>query len=275
MTDNYGLSKQQILELAEDAIFAKFSHQPMLLPGMVVENDMGYTMIDSGYPSDTFNIVCRSHLDPDYVEQGIQLVKDYFSDVGRPVCWWIGPTSEPHELADVLMTQGFKQDAEDELLAADISQLHIQHQCPRGLEIRQVDDEQGLDDFAQVLASLFDESHAQHYREYYHLVGNHTAVGDEEEPMQYFVGYLEGKPVATASCFIHNDVASFFDCVTLPEYRRRGIGSAMMTIRFQQMLQQGIHWVVLSASKASQGLYERQGFKSYGRFKTFLYDPLA
>src|SRR6185295_15812482 len=48
-----------------------------------------------------------------------------------------------------------------------------------------------------------------------------------ESPQHFYVGYLDGKPVATAEVTLAGDVAGIYGVVTLQAFRHRGIGSAL------------------------------------------------
>jgi ribosomal protein S18 acetylase RimI-like enzyme len=85
-----------------------------------------------------------------------------------------------------------------------------------------------------------------------------------------YVGYLNGTAVATTAIVRSDSVLGVYNVATVPEYRRRGYGEAIM----RQALADaeaalGIRQTVLQSTPAGLRLYERMGFRTVGRISVY------
>ena len=121
--------------------------------------------------------------------------------VERPFSWWVGPGDRPSNLGDLLVDAGLLR-AETELaMAADLAALQPQP-VPAGLEIRRVRTPAELEDFAQVIAGPLE----QHF---YALAA--AALLAHDSPQWFYIGYLDGRPVATAELTVGGGVAGLYN----------------------------------------------------------------
>jgi ribosomal protein S18 acetylase RimI-like enzyme len=109
-------------------------------------------------------------------------------------------------------------------------------------------------------------------RAYYQRLADY---GMEHFPaMRHYLGTYEDKVVAAGTLFVGSETLGVYDIVTHPDYRRRGIGSAM----FAHLLHEARAWpnrpVVLQASPAGIGIYRRAGFHSVGEVHVWEQRPL-
>lgn len=75
-----------------------------------------------------------------------------------------------------------------------------------------------------------------------------------------YVGEVESRGVTTALSVSTCDCVGIFSVATLPEYRRRGFGSAVTARAVRDGLEGGARWAWLSASESGRPVYERMGF---------------
>ena len=87
--------------------------------------------------------------------------------------------------------------------------------------------------------------------------------------MRFYLGIYEGRAVATGTMFVGQETVGIYDIVTLAEYRRRGIGSAMFAHLLQaaQLCQR--RYATLQASPDGLGIYKRAGFTAVGNVHVF------
>jgi GNAT superfamily N-acetyltransferase len=74
---------------------------------------------------------------------------------------------------------------------------------------------------------------------------------------QRFVARRDGRPVGLVSTFVHGDTAVVLDLAVLEEYRRQGIGRALLA----RALQLDVTHVVLGPTPDSIPFYRRLGFE--------------
>jgi predicted N-acetyltransferase YhbS len=91
------------------------------------------------------------------------------------------------------------------------------------------------------------------------------------------LGAVDGKVVATSRVArVKEDaaqpltVADINGVATLPEYRRRGYGTAMTWAAVDEGAQRGAGAAVLSASEMGAPVYQRMGFRRTGTYRTYV-----
>ena len=84
---------------------------------------------------------------------------------------------------------------------------------------------------------------------------------------QRFVARRGGRPVGLVSTFVHGDTAVVLDLAVLEEYRRQGIGRALLA----RALQLDVTHVVLGPTPDSIPFYRRLGFELRPALKDRVY----
>jgi len=84
-----------------------------------------------------------------------------------------------------------------------------------------------------------------------------------------YLGRLHGEVVAIGTLFVGSQSAGIYDLVTLDDYRRRGIGSAMFQHLLKEASNENRRFCVLQASKDGLGIYTKAGFRTTGDVHTF------
>ncbi|MEO8612400.1 MAG: GNAT family N-acetyltransferase [Chloroflexota bacterium] len=109
-------------------------------------------------------------------------------------------------------------------MAVELSALNENLDYPAHLVIERVRDDGQLNVWAQTLAQGFGEgeNEAKWVRDVYQKIG----LGDDVD-FRHYLGWLDGKAVATTSLFLGAGVAGIYFVMTVPEARRQGIGAAI------------------------------------------------
>jgi GNAT superfamily N-acetyltransferase len=82
-----------------------------------------------------------------------------------------------------------------------------------------------------------------------------------------FVAYLEGQPVGASELFLgRRKSAGLIGLSVLDQYRRRGIGAALVEHACQQASSRGATTMSLIATSEGEQLYIRRGFAEVARF---------
>ncbi|HEY4359914.1 MAG TPA: GNAT family N-acetyltransferase [Bryobacteraceae bacterium] len=89
---------------------------------------------------------------------------------------------------------------------------------------------------------------------------------------QGFVGYAHGRPVAIAAIVRAAGVLGIYSLGTLPEFRRRGYGEAILRTAAAKMSENATapEPLVLESTEAGYGLYRRLGFRDTTKFTVYL-----
>ena len=86
-----------------------------------------------------------------------------------------------------------------------------------------------------------------------------------DDPLWHlYLGNIDGTPVATSELFLGGGVAGIHGVTTVPEFRGRGIGTAMTLSPIIDARRRGYAIGVLFSSEMAVGIYRRLGFQEYG-----------
>jgi ribosomal protein S18 acetylase RimI-like enzyme len=199
-------------------------------------------------------------------------VRDYYVSRNYNMSLWVGPSSHPSSKRDsILEAAGFRRSDEEEVgMAAALSTLVASpspHPPPTDLQIVAAKTAALLHDFGEVLNSIFPPPP---YHGYTDLAAWFAAAAPQADlespscPYRAFVGYLDGKPVASGSLFLGAGVAGIYDIATKPEYQRRGYAGLMMETVLDEARNEGYKTAVLEASLEGKSVYKRLGFAEAG-----------
>jgi GNAT superfamily N-acetyltransferase len=125
----------------------------------------------------------------------------------------------------------------------------------------QLTDEKTLHDFALVLAN-----DTQAFKTYFSWI---ASILTDDDPIEYYVGYIDGKPVVRGLTCYYAGVAGLHWLSTAPDERKKGYGNAMQEYRLKRAKELGYHIAALQASSEGYSLYRRLGYKECGIFKEF------
>jgi GNAT superfamily N-acetyltransferase len=231
-----------------------------------VQSDDQLVAIDSGLPCDTFNIVCRARLDPAAAPRRIAGAIDFFEAAGHPFSWWMGPGFAPSNLASLLVAAGLERAETERAMSLELESLPSHTITVKGLEVQRVRTTHALDRFASLTASNW-QPPDQWVVEFYRRAS--SVVLSETSPQWFYIGLLDGEPVATAELAVGGGVVGLYNISTLAPYRGRGIGSAMTHRPLVDARAAGWRTAILQASEGGLGVYRRLGFTPFGDVTEF------
>jgi len=137
-------------------------------------------------------------------------------------------------------------------------------QLPEGLRVVPVTDRAELADFVDTLLIGFSTPQTRT-----------TPMGDRrilDGPIRLFVGYADGRPVATSGAWLGPGIVVVDWVATLPAYRRRGIGTALTWAA--TMTSPGDP-AALIASDEGRPIYEAMGYLRMMRLTIWHRPPLS
>jgi ribosomal protein S18 acetylase RimI-like enzyme len=251
-------SSAELAAAVQENLFDLFRAM-MVLPGGELVEEGGVSYHHTFPTNPMFKGIWRTRLTPDETDAAIEERLAWYKARNAPYnFWWIGPGSEPADLPERLLRHGFHPNVEgDPGLGVDLHQLNEAVKTPAGFKIEQVTSQQGLEDWRDVFAASFDIPLFAGQA----WVDATLAAGGERAPWQLYVGYLNGRPVATNILFNGGGAAGLYGIGTLPEARNQGIGAAITLKPLLDARDQGYHVGVLFATPMGLPVYRRLGFR--------------
>lgn len=172
--------------------------------------------------------------------------------------WWVDPQTQPTDMTKRLIRRGFDGNMiGDPGMVADLHALNEDVTAPDGFTIDHANEQKTLEHWRDVFATSYKApaSAGQAW------VDATMKGGQEQAPWKMYVGYLNGKPVATSILFNGAGVAGVYGVGTLPESRGQGIGAAMTLKPLLDARKQGYNYAVLFSSQIGYRVYQRLGFR--------------
>lgn len=98
--------------------------------------------------------------------------------------------------------------------------------------------------------------------------------GQKDYKSEYFVAYVEGKPVGTATVYYNDEIAGFYSLAVLPAFRRLGIGRALQATRVRRAKEIGVKFIFLVTAVGSRNekIFPKSGFQTKFNGKLYHHD---
>lgn len=220
-------------------------------------------------PISLFNSIMDAQLAIGQVEQTIQAIVSDAKRRNVPVLWWVGPSTHPDDLGEHLERFGFTPD-EDLGMAIDLLKLDQNLQAPPGFSLQLAQDDVSWREWSKTMWLGFEVPNISEFM--VDAWQNLLSVADSQYTQAY-IGWYNGKPVASSLLFLAAGVAGIYAVATVPEARRRGIGAWMTYYPLQQACAKGYQAGVLEASEMGVGVYRSLGFQEYCRISSYRWGP--
>ena len=92
-----------------------------------------------------------------------------------------------------------------------------------------------------------------------------------EDGLSFYVGYFLGKPVSTSVRFTSDHIAGIYGVSTIGEFRRMGIGEAMVwRALFDGKLEEDCTMSFLQASEMGRPVYEKMGYHVISEYEEWV-----
>jgi GNAT superfamily N-acetyltransferase len=238
--------------------------------GWAVRWEPGLLFFASGLDRSTWqNAVIHTDLTPEEADARIGATVAWFRSRGLPFTWVAGPHQGPADLAARLEAHGLTLDADEPGMAAELARA-AEPPMPAGLTIERVRDDAGALRLLVVsrLANDLDPDVSG-----VAIERVSPASYAEDEPLQFYLAYLDGEPVACAQLFLGAGVAGIYNVGTVPAARGKGVGGAITAAAMRAARERGYRIAVLSASAMGEPVYRRLGFAEYSRSVIYVWQP--
>lgn len=229
-------------------------------PGGTVEEAGGVTIARSGVALPAFN--CVFVLDPPSSLEGLEArIERAFGDGRLP--WSVMTTNETAPRLEPI-ARAFGLDREAVLPGMVWEPLGETPRPPAvALEIRPITDPRSAQEFVRTMMVGFEGSPELLLP----WAGGIAARGRFPPGVHCYLGYVAGRPVASALRFTTPGVAGIYGVATLPEFRRRGFGEALTRRAALDGREEGCRQSYLQSSEMGRSVYERIGYRAVEEYR--------
>jgi GNAT superfamily N-acetyltransferase len=260
------LSALSLISAIEGNLFA-FVPAFSKWPGAEVHDDteIAWSMTDIPFP--VFNSIIRARLAPDRIDVVIESITAQATSRNVPLLWWTGPATQPANLGIHLERHGFFSEGKIPGMAVVLDNMNEHPSMPNGFTIQQVTDNETLKQWSQVCATGF--GMPDFAGEGYYDLMCHV----DQDTVRAYMGWLDGKPVATSLLYLGAGVAGIYNVATIPEARRKGIGARMTDLPLLEARAMGYKVGILHAFEMGEGVYRSIGFEEYCKIGQYVWLP--
>jgi len=256
-------------DLVLDNFVNKASSLPSWFSGAHVDENQYFISVDSGLPSDTFNVLVPLSALPKAALMNIEQAVRSYSNKGFPVSVWTDQRFLTDELVRLLAVLGLEEAERN--VTMKLESDAFKSAAPLTSDFFEIKKVQGTEDvrrYATIFQSLFEGSPEQEVLK--RLFDQAATSFSAHLHQQWFIGFLDGKAVSTG-CLIETDSSyGIYDVMTRQEYRGRGLGSTMFGYLLQRIKEDGKGKpCVLQASTDGINIYRRAGFQEVGEMVVF------
>ena len=230
-----------------------------------------------GLPGDPFsNQVVSAGFEENDADARIAAIVAAYDALPSAFLWWRAPFHGPADLADRLDRAHIYEAGQTPAMAMDLRRLGAAPPTDAPFEIRGVTDEAGVRAFYGVLnddpspegiPEAFPPAKVDVMAAY--LV---PMLPHEPAPLR-LVGYLDGRPVATARLSLAGGAAGLYAVATLAEARGHGYGAAVSHAAIAIGRDLGYRVATLQASDMGYRIYQRLGFAEQFRYAIHVHIP--
>ena len=260
------MDRATILKAFETNLWDRASFLAKARKEAEVQDTPDLLLVDSGLPCRALNIIGRSTLHPRFALDRIEGAVKRFRAKSSPFTWILGPLSGHGQLEPALKDLGLACPEEEWIMAMQLDTGNVPGSMPSGFDIKRVGTKEGVEHFADVLASSTtppDENIKTFYAD------TKEVVMAPASPLRSYVGYVGGDHVAVLEGFNAHGVINFYAMAALTSTRGKPYAAALLLNALREAKKTGLRVACLQTPESSRALYERIGFKPVGRIAAY------
>ncbi len=188
----------------------------------------------------------------------LDAILEKYASKNLPTLWWVGPRTQPPDLAAHLQKRNFQHQASVPGMAIDLAAHPLSPDLTNGFRVELVSSAEDAKAYGETCPKGFELPPASSI-----AFQQIAERGIESRDFRHYVGRLDGVPVATSSLLLDSGVAGIYNVTTLPEARGRGIGAAITAAPLRDARAMNYRVGILHASAMGQPVYERLGFSTH------------
>ena len=181
---------------------------------------------------------------------------NYLLPLNQPFTWKVYDHDPLPTLKEKLAIRGFAGDDEPaDVMVLDVAEAPTYLFEPVRADIRRVTDLDGLKDVINVLDKVW----GGHNTWVNDRLGMHLQIPGY---LSVYVAYVEDQPASIAwTYFPRGHFATMFAGSTIPEYRKQGLYTSLLSTRVQEIRNRGYQYAVVETGDMSRPIVAKHGFQ--------------
>lgn len=213
--------------------------------------------------------VIWSDLDEQTADREIAAQVEHFSALSREFEWKLYQHDRPADLGERLVKAGFRAEAHEALMVANVAELPTEPILPEGVRIERVTDVAGVHLMLEAHDRAFGVPAPRLKRELLYRAEH------SPETLTALVVLAEDRPICSARMEFSEgtDFASLWGGGTVPQWRGKGAYRATVAYRAALAAERGYRFLQVDASDHSRPILTRLGFRMLSTTTPYGYEP--
>jgi GNAT superfamily N-acetyltransferase len=204
--------------------------------------------------------IIHSQVDEATADATIRAEQDYFRglDGFENLEWKLFDYDQPADLKARLVAHGFTPEEPDAVLILDLEAIPTALLQPVTHDVRRITDPANLDGVRSIKQAVWGDDGEDWVSD---TLG--ATLRDAPDELSVYVAYVDGIPASAAWIDFHegNAFSGLWGGSTLPQYRNRGLYTALVSVRAQEAIRRGARYLTIDASPMSRAVLEKHGFQ--------------
>jgi len=201
--------------------------------------------------------VIYSRLDADTADVAIRERQDYFGRLGHSFEWAVFSHDAPPDMRERLLRHGFESEETETIVVLELESKTSTLQQRITHDVRRIRDVAELTDAIAVNDTVWGTNDR-------HIAARLKRELEEvPDRLSVYVAYFDGLPACSGWMRFNpsSPFASLWGGSTVPQFRKRGLYTALVAARAQEAFQRGARFLTVDAQSQSRLILEKLGFR--------------
>jgi ribosomal protein S18 acetylase RimI-like enzyme len=238
-------------------------------PGYRIERTATVTRFVGPTNTAADNCVIFSRLDEGSADAAIAAELAYFAAAGRAFEWKLYEHDRPADLAQRLLARGFTAETPETVLVREVAAVAPARPADPAITIRRLRDPAALAAVLAIQNAVWNEDHA------WLIDSLARELTHDPQALEVLIAEAGAAPIASSwmRCQGGTQFASLWGAATLPDYRGRGLYSALVARHAATARDHGFRLLTVDANANSRPVLEKVGFRPLTGTRPYVWHP--
>jgi ribosomal protein S18 acetylase RimI-like enzyme len=230
------------------------------------EYDLVYTF---GVDAKFMSSAQRINIKPENLENELTKIESFYKTRNKPSVIQLDPVSSPQNLKEILIDRGYSEEKKEEEIwwGIDLNQPYNSYKITNDLVIKACETRELYEDHIKAAMKGY-----ENFKFWASLISKSFRKSVDGVNVFHWVAYLGTEPVACASLGMYFDIAFLINVTVVPEHRKKGIHTSLMTYRLNEARRLGAKYAFYQTdfdNEASIATGRKVGFEEI--FRRYIY----